>query len=273
MMTNSAPPGACPPSLFDLPPEAEVVPESSPTVRAPEETVPNLGPGGHTSGAPGPDSVPDVPSPEADGPTSSARATLFGPTEHDGITLGEEKDRLGELLETGATCQACGGHAQMYRRPLSAGMALALLSFFRASENLPLRNADGTPHEGWLHAEDTFKEDASLSSSARGDFAKLRHWGLIERATDIRADGSPRSGLYRMTERGRQFCMRQLHVAPAYYDYKGKVCPAPDGVDRTPINIVDALGAGFHYGDLMEGVVVREARPSVSQTAAAEVAA
>ena len=135
-------------------------------------------------------------------------------------------------------------------------MALALLSFFRASENLP------DHHSGWLHAEDTFKEDRRLPSSARGDFAKLRHWGLVERAGGEREDGSPRNGHYRMTERGRLFCMRRLRVRPAIYEYNGDVYPPPAGADTTPVSIVDALGKRFDYSELMRGVVVREARAS-----------
>ena len=186
-------------------------------------------------------------------PSGQRAADPFGYADG-AVSLAEERDRLRAVILDGTRCRCCRRRVQLYRRTLGAGMAVALLSFFRASENLPAH------HDGFLHAEDTFKEDRRISSAARGDFTKLRHWGLIEKAEGEREDGSPRNGHYRMTERGRMFCQRRLHVRPAVYEYNGEVYPPPAGADDTPVDIVDALGKRFDYAELMTGVVVREAR-------------
>ena len=210
-------------------------------------------PGDRPGAATRPPTLFDLVDPDGTPPAEQRGADPFGYA--DGHrTVAEERDRLrGELL-TGTRCACCRRNVRLWRRKLGAGMAVALLSFYRASENLPAH------HDGFLHAEDTFKEDRRISSAARGDFTKLRHWGLIEKAEGEREDGSSRNGHYRMTERGRMFCQRRLRVRPAVYEYNGEVYPAPAGADDTPVDIVAALGDGFDYRELTEGVVVREAR-------------
>ena len=185
------------------------------------------------------------------------------PKPDDGVTLGEERERLRDHWHRGTRCACCGQNVKLYRRKLNVGMALTLLSFWRTTSRLP------AGHDGWLHAEDTFKDDPSLPSTARGDFPKLRWWRLIERAEGQRPDGNPSTGYYRLTERGRLFCQRRLHVRPAVYLYLDREYPAPDGADQAPVSIVDALGTRFDYMEVTRGI----ADPITETRAAAGVAA
>ena len=96
----------------------------------------------------------------------------------------------------GAHCPCCERFIKLYRRPLSASMARYLIV-------LAKKSGTGNP---WLHVETDFRD---VSIPSRGDYAKLRYWGLIEpkpgvserRATDERllADYRQRPGF-----RGRQ---------------------------------------------------------------------
>ena len=187
--------------------------------------------------------------------TTGARA----PKPDDPVTLGDERARLRRTWHAGTECRCCGQRVKLYRRKLTAGMAVALLSVLRASADL------GEGDEGFLHAEDTLKADRRITSAARGDFAKLTYWGLVERAKGPRADGSSRNGFYRVTERGRLFCAGRLRVRPAVYLYNDAEYRAPEGADTTPVSIVDALGDRFDYAELMADVdagPVREQAPA-----------
>ena len=65
----------------------------------------------------------------------------------------------------------------------------------------------------WLHVPSYIAEMVAdhprRAAAVRGDWAKLKFWGLIEEKPDVRDDGSPRVGYWRMTPLGRQFvCLR-----------------------------------------------------------------
>lgn len=161
------------------------------------------------------------------------------------VTLAEERARLRERWTEGTTCRCCTQRVQLYRRGLTSGMALALLSFYRAT----VAAADGDAGDGWLHAEETFKADRALPRSARGDFTKLRYWGLVEGAAGRRPDGSRRNGVWRLTAAGRAFCEGRLAVRKYVWLYNDREYPAPEGAAEAGrhVTVRDALGDRFDF--------------------------
>ena len=76
-------------------------------------------------------------------------------------TIYEAKEFLKSKLDEGAICPCCKQNVKMYRYKLTSGLAVVLIKFYHRSGK-------------WVHPIKTFK-------TINGDYAKLRHWGLIEK--------------------------------------------------------------------------------------------
>lgn len=159
-------------------------------------------------------------------------------------TLMDAKKWLRVRFGKGAPCPCCNQFVKLYRRALSKSMAYVLLlmeSHFR-----------GDPVEEWLHVPSYIAEmvadNPRRAAAVRGDWAKLKLWGLIEEKPGSRDDGSPRVGYWKLTPLGRQFAKRQVKVPSHVYIYNG------EALQRTveeQITIDDALGTEFSYAEIM----------------------
>lgn len=111
-------------------------------------------------------------------------------------TIKEAKAFLRANKDKGATCPCCGQMVKIYRRTINKGMAIALLSLYKAPK---------TP-EGWV--------DIKALDVRGGDYAKLRYWALVEqrRNTDAKKKWS---GMWRLTQLGMKFTMDRARV-PKY---------------------------------------------------------
>jgi hypothetical protein len=78
------------------------------------------------------------------------------------------------------------------------------------------------------------------------DFAKLKHWTLIEPVRAYRAHGSKSSGYYRITTNGVLFVENKLEVSKYIWLKGGK----PTKYAQHCIDVVDALGTRFDYRSL-----------------------
>jgi hypothetical protein len=169
------------------------------------------------------------------------------------ITLDDAKRWLRERFAAGADCPCCGQHVKLYKRPLNASMAYVLLMLYR----------DATVGRQWVHmpsfiAHQT-KDNPRMAAAVRGDWAKLRFWGLLEAERDAeRPDGSDRVGHYRITDLGRQFCEDRVAVPAYVYLFNERIVTAPIlreyGItpDASVIRISEALGKKFDYRELMQ---------------------
>jgi hypothetical protein len=160
-------------------------------------------------------------------------------------SLSEAKRWLRDRYEKGAACPCCNQHTKLYKRPLNKSMAYVL--------TLIAKFYDDAEHSGeWLHVPSYIAEvvadNPRRAAAVRGDWAKLKLWGLIEEKPGTRSDGSPRVGYYRLTTLGRRFVDREVKVASHVYIYNGK--PMPRTVEEM-VSIDDALGKDFNYGDIM----------------------
>lgn len=143
----------------------------------------------------------------------------------------------------GAACPCCDQIAKVYRRSITSSMAYALLLIERHYRMVPLST--------WLHVPEYLSEVSAIGAPVRGgDWAKLRYWSLIEPKDGVvRDDGSPRVGFYRLTELGRLFALNLTTVARYAYVYNGALLKLDQSKQ---LGIVDALGKGFDYDELMQ---------------------
>jgi len=164
-----------------------------------------------------------------------------------GASLDDAKKWLRVRFGKGATCPCCQQFVKLYRRPLNKSMAFVLLLIARY-----YRRYDVRPDE-WLHVPSYITEvvasNPRRAAAVRGDWAKLKFWGLLEEKPDVRADGSPRVGYWRMTPLGRQFVAREVKVPSHVYLYNGE--PLQKTVEGM-VTIDDALGTEFSYAEIME---------------------
>lgn len=111
----------------------------------------------------------------------------------------------------------------------------------------------GDQAEEWLHVPKYLSamvaDNPRRAVAARGgDWAKMKYWGLIEAKQDIRDDGSPRVGYWKITTLGKQFVDKQVKVPSHVYTYNSESLPR---TVETMVTIDDALGTKFSYDEIM----------------------
>lgn len=131
------------------------------------------------------------------------------------------KQFLLDNYEKGCECPACGQNVRLYKRPLNAAMARALILISKA----PKAN-----DAGWV--------DIKSVDVRGGDYAKLRYWELLEA-------GEP--GLWRVTQKGLKFISDQIRVPSHAHVYNDRV----RGWSDEDVNIRQALGEAHDYTQLM----------------------
>ena len=131
-------------------------------------------------------------------------------------------------------CDCCGGKTKLYRRKLNSGQARVLIALYHAVD--------------WVHLGRTIP---ALVAEVQGDTSKLTHWGLAE-ARPSESDSTKRdSGIWRITADGRAFVLR-THEVPSHA-YVASPGDRLLGMESTTVDIVEALGEGFNYHELMRG--------------------
>lgn len=159
-----------------------------------------------------------------------------------GSTLVEAKEYLRSNFAKGCICPACGGSVKKYFRPLTSAMGLSLFLIYDSQQK---------SEQDYIHVESMLKE-SQCSSSARGDFPKLRFWGLIEAKEGKRDDDSPRNGFYRITERGKDFLIGNININSHVILYNNKVLGFSDKL----VNITEVMKNKFNFSELMSTTVV-----------------
>lgn len=147
----------------------------------------------------------------------------------DGMTLGEARDELRELVDHGHRCPLCTQFAKVYRRKLNSGMAVSLIRMYRRAGL------------GWVNVPD------EIGARSREE-GKLRYWGLVEEAGELRDDGG-RAGWWRVTPDGAAFVLLRARVPKYARVYDGRCL----GLGGDLVTIRDCLGERFDYGELMNG--------------------
>jgi hypothetical protein len=150
----------------------------------------------------------------------------------DTMPLGEARILLRLLVEDGYACPLCTQFAKVYRRKIHSAMAVDAIRCWRAVEGLE-----------W------FDLTRIVGKRGTGDVTKLRYWGLMVQQEGERDDGSNRVGIWRFTPLGAEWVLAR-RALPKYARIYDSRCL---GLDGDQVTILDALGDGFDYGELMRG--------------------
>ena len=143
-------------------------------------------------------------------------------------TLEEGKDFLKENWEKGTTCPCCTQNVKLYKVKLKASMVLVLIDFYKMRD------------KNWIHP---IKELRTIN----GDYAKLRHWGFLEKNTDNSNPNTKASGLWRITKQGEAFIEGTFWVAEKVRLFNNKFY----GFEGKGVGIKETLGNKFNYKELM----------------------
>ena len=152
-------------------------------------------------------------------------------------TLEEARAYLKEHWGKGVECPCCRQHVKLYKRKIYARLAYDLIS---------LHNLD-RENNLFFHVR-----DIGLPEAGGGDFAKLKHWGLVEEKPN-EDDEKRTSGYWRITPRGRAFVRNVIPVEKYLFFYNGRIYKCSDEHQ----SIIEALGKKFNDGELMRPVEVR----------------
>jgi hypothetical protein len=99
----------------------------------------------------------------------------------------------------------------------------------------------------WLHIPRFLERFKGTRSGDRGgDYAKLRFWGFIKAKSEIRDDGSTRSGFWRITDFGFEFVRGVLSAPRFAYTYNNHAIDF--SVERT--DIYRAYGEKFDFAEV-----------------------
>ena len=170
-------------------------------------------------------------------------------TEHfrgdpDKATLAQAKDWLRARVRKGAPCPCCNQFAMVYERSITGAMAVALVPIERYFRT----NTD------WLHAPTYLTANSPVGVTIRGgDYAKLVHWGLLEEKPEVRDDGCPRAGFYKITPAGVEFALGRSRVPRHVAIYNQQ--PVASRKPFETVSIHDVLSKvkfkNFNYEELM----------------------
>lgn len=150
-------------------------------------------------------------------------------------TLEETRDDVMQSMEKGYICPCCGQFAKMYSRSITSAMAYGMILFYQEMYKHTVSE--------YLHIESFFKVK-DIPSSIRGDFPKLRYWGLI-------TESGEGNGYYALTNEGRGF-VRGYHKVQSHIRlYNNKFY----GFKGDQVSIKDCLKNKFSYEKLMNNTL------------------
>lgn len=142
----------------------------------------------------------------------------------------------GTIAGKGGDCPVCDRWGKIYKRPISVSMVKGFMW-------LALHLGDSPDFVG---VPDTAPEWMKRTYA----FANLRYWGLLERkALGEDEEDKGTSGLWRLTDKGKQWLNRQIAVPKAAWIYNNRVLQfvQPD------VFIDEPLKGKFSYSELMAG--------------------
>jgi len=155
-----------------------------------------------------PDILLDIDLDSADIWTPTLSPRLF-PTCDPEKTIVQHQEELKNGIRDGLLCGCCGQNTKLYKRTINAQMAVWLLVLVRVWRKT------GT----WV----SVSEKPLVLYHKGGDYAKLKHWGLVVSAPTEPKDDKIGSGLWTPTERGCRFVDRKLLV-PSHLVFSTTAC-------------------------------------------------
>jgi|9_EtaG_2_1085328.scaffolds.fasta_scaffold07409_6 hypothetical protein len=149
------------------------------------------------------------------------------------MTIQEGKDYLRQNWRDGTTCPCCTQVVKLYPVKLNSSMVRVLGEMVRLSK-----------FERYVHCIEELK-------TVNGDYAKLRHWGLVvPMPKDKAPEGKKATGYWKPTDLARQFMFEGLKLPEKVFIFNNTQYRVHDPELRM-ITFKQAMNNTFDYNDLM----------------------
>lgn len=145
----------------------------------------------------------------------------------------------------GTRCPVCLRPAKIYSRHIKSSAAIVLI----ALRNKYYRDRVWSPVHGVSFIGGLNLPGPLKTVIAKGDWQKLRFWGLIIPIDNIPSSGGKTSGHWGITQLGIDFVDGKVSVPYTVYEFHSEVL-GHDGAHRTT-TIDKALGKRFNFQELM----------------------
>lgn len=155
--------------------------------------------------------------------------------DHRGLTLEAAQDIVNANIEKGGDCPCCGQFTKRYKYKFSENICKFLLALYK----IRLKS------ERFVHVKEILNVDSSILMSR--DFLRPHYFGLIEEGKNEDTDKKKRSGLWRLTDKGVQFCQRSIGVPKYVVIYNNTIL----GFEGDQVYIDDFWGDYFSYREAM----------------------
>jgi hypothetical protein len=142
-------------------------------------------------------------------------------------TVKEVREYLNSNVAKGTTCPCCDQTVKMYPNKITGYMASILIKYYKRGFE-------------WVHPIEEFK-------TINGDYAKLRHWGLTEKSSEVSDPDKKSNGKWRITQKGVDFVEGNLKISQTAMLYNNKCW----GFKGKHVSIREALGTKFNFQELM----------------------
>jgi len=153
-------------------------------------------------------------------------------------TVGEAKQWLRNRIEEGAKCPCCTQFAKVYDRKIHFNMAKALIIFYRHASMKGL--------DDYHNLNDVYANEKESVSQLRGDFPKLKHWGLITEQANEDAKKKA-SGCWKLTQIGIDFIENKMKVHSHVRIYNDRVLKTFGEY----VDIRECLAEKYDYAELV----------------------
>lgn len=145
------------------------------------------------------------------------------------------RDYLRRNANAGTICPACKQRVEIYTRPFNRSYARNLRAMYVHQTRTG---------EEWIDVPFLL---AGCGLGRGNDGAQPARWGLIEAQGGERADGSNRTGVYKLTPTGIAFVEGRTRIRKFVRVYNGRTLKCND---ETTISFAEALGEPFDYAAL-----------------------
>ncbi len=156
-------------------------------------------------------------------------------TDEDAALRIRQKLHSGHSFDKGARCPCCEQLVKQYKRRINAQMCYFLIRLHRLTKY----TQTGQRYFSTQQLE--------LPYQLGGDWARLRHWGLIEQMPN-HEDRKRTSGHWGITDKGKEFVNLQIKVPEKILIHNNHFM----GFDGDEIDMQEALDVKFNYKQLME---------------------
>ena len=150
--------------------------------------------------------------------------------------------------KSGVRCPVCDQYARINSYNLTNRMLGSLMILYEHFDKTKYHHKDDISTK----ALEVLGKQA-MSSAVSGEFAKMKHWGLIEEAEKDENKDSRTSGMWRITKRGGDFVEGKIQVPSYIHIYNSTLY----GFSGKMVYAVECCKNKFSYKELLNKVAIQ----------------